>query len=312
MKNHSITRKNFNDKTKSLANKLYNETGNMFKKNINPKGLISLIGTGLIVGTLTGCAGVQTNTIKINPGIYQSTLRNYSTDEVEINGKYYLGLPLPKNKTGEITGRNGNKLIPSRNLLLNYYLIPFSDSETIRKKGEVSISSKETYILINPDYCVPNHNLILPTKNKTEATKREIIFYSYSRNIDETQRRERGSHVARREIKTLNEKIPEVTLGNGENKKEFLYIKQKKEKKSTYNVHPNIINGNSANSPKNIKRLPIAFLDNASEFYTITRRSKGRQITEERIKGKTYVPVRAKIIYIDKNESTSSGAEFTN
>ena len=288
----------------TLRQKLYDKVGgkgSTWNTEINPKGLAGVVGTVIIMGTgLFGCETLPTNTIRMNQGIHQSTLKPYNIDEIEIDGKYYSGLSLPKNKTGKIVGKKNNELILNRDLLLNYYLIPYSNSKEIRGENEVTVEPlNEAYILANPDYCKDNHNLILPAKDKKNLTEREITLYSHSMKINQMSeirnQKSGGNNVSRRNIKTLDEIIPTIILGKEDDRKEFLFMKQKE----TDNVHPNIINGSENNSPQNVGRLPAIFLDNPSEFYTTTIRENGTQTTAEKIKGNVYIPIKAEIVDIE-------------
>ena len=236
-----------------MKNKILNKLERILLDGKN----VFLAGAGAIILTVTGCSAIKTNTLPMNQEPFaNSTMQGTKIDEINTNQGKYLAIKIPEDKTVTL-----NDSLFSKNTILDFYLIPYNNSEEIRNDKELRINSDEKYALINIEF---NSQRNEPQLNRDSYRKQTNIIL----DKNEEDFKEKNGYkeiISERTIPNVSQKLNVINI----NGKEYLFA---------------IYNGNITDPKKNyhVKKLNFSLIPNQGyhPFEKTTR--KNNKISKER------------------------------
>ena len=226
------------------------------------KNLVNVLGvTALALASFTAGCNLPTNTVAMQDETRIQRRGNYHINELNIGSERYMALELPADKTAKV-----GDVVLDRTVLLNQYLVPYTNSTETIIGGEVKVTSPETYVFANVAY--QSNEIGLNTGKKPEKS-RVIID-----RIDLEEKLTNGAFITTRKMPGEKKKISGVEIGD----KDF-YIMA---------IAGEAIAG--------AKRLQVLLLDEAAEPITRIIRNQGKEQTEFSLQGFQYVPVKANLV----------------
>lgn len=187
-----------------MKNKILNKLERILLDGKN----VFLAGAGAIILTVTGCSAIKTNTLPMNQEPFaNSTMQGTKIDEINTNQGKYLAIKIPEDKTVTL-----NDSLFSKNTILDFYLIPYNNSEEIRNDKELRINSDEKYALINIEF---NSQRNEPQLNRDSYRKQtKMILEEKTSNALEDLEVNSNELISERKIPKISQKLGMVRINN--------------------------------------------------------------------------------------------------
>ncbi|MDP8314696.1 MAG: caspase family protein [Candidatus Celaenobacter antarcticus] len=192
-------------------------------------------------------------------------------DEINTNQGKYLAIKIPEDKTITL-----NDSLFNKNTILDFYLIPYNNSEEIRDNKEIKITSNEKYALINICFNNQKEEVELNRdayRKQTKMTLKRKIQDALENQIINSD----GTIISERKIPEISQKLGMISINNQEY---FFAISKEKIKDPVTN--------------KYVEKLNFSLVPEGDyNPFEKTIRKKGEIITEQGLKNcYQYAPIR--------------------
>jgi len=171
---------------------------------------ILMAGGAAILLTLGGCSAIKTNTLPMNQEPFaNSIMQGTKIDEINTNQGKYFAIKIPEDKTVTL-----NDSLFDKNVILDFYLIPYNNSEEIRDNKVLRINSEEKYALINIDFNTHNNKVEL----NRDAYRKQTKMILEERTLDSLENPEIDPNkiISERKIPEISQKLGMININHQE------------------------------------------------------------------------------------------------